>query len=91
MSPKFTVTRLLEAPGGNENQVMKLIIEVEKGIVQDVKMTLPTDSNKDASVITNFRGQRYHHDIANIVVAATGCKVISHDVTHDQSDMATVI
>lgn len=91
MSPKFTVTRLLEAPSESANQVMKLIIEVEKGIIQDVKMTLPSDSNKDASVITNFRGERYSHAVTNSIVAATGLKAISQDVAQDKSDMATVV
>lgn len=90
-SPKFSVTRLLEAPiPGSINRLLKLIIDVEKGIVQDIKMTLPSDLNQYASVITNLRGMRYSHEITNSIVKATGCKVVVSDVTVDTSNVAAL-
>lgn len=82
---------MLEAPVSNgQNQTMKLNIDVEKGIIQDIKMTLPSDLNKNASVITNFQGQRYNHEITNSIVEATGCKVIEQEIAVDKSNMAAL-
>lgn len=85
------MTRLLEAPTqGGKNHLLKLIIEVEKGIVQDIKMTLPSDLNRDASVITNLRGKRYSHELTDSIVEATGCKVVAQDVAVDKSNIAAI-
>ncbi|XP_001601889.1 lipoyltransferase 1, mitochondrial [Nasonia vitripennis] len=90
-TPVFTVTRLLEAPTQDgQNHLLKLIIEVEKGIVQDIKMTLPSDLNRDASVITNLRGKRYSHELTDSIVEATGCKVVAQDVVVDESNVAAI-
>ncbi|XP_014206955.1 lipoyltransferase 1, mitochondrial [Copidosoma floridanum] len=89
-TPDFTVTRLLEAQtrGGREH-FMKLIIEVEKSIVKDIKMTLPSNFDRDASVITNLQGTRYNHELTDRIVEATGCKVVASDVTA-QSSVAAI-
>ncbi|XP_058802812.1 lipoyltransferase 1, mitochondrial [Phymastichus coffea] len=90
-TPKFTITRLLEAPtSGGQNHVLKLIIEVERGIVQDIKMTLPSDFNRDASVITNLRGKRYSHELTDSIIEATGCKVVAQDLSVDKSNIAAL-
>ncbi|KAL7300880.1 lipoyltransferase 1, mitochondrial [Trichogramma pretiosum] len=90
-SPKFTVTRVLEAsvPDGGRH-IIKLVVEVDKGIVQDVKMTLPMDDNQNASVMTNLLGKRYSHELTDSIVEATGCKVVAYDVKDDQSDVAAI-
>ncbi|CAB0044769.1 unnamed protein product [Trichogramma brassicae] len=90
-SPKFTVTRVLEAsvPDGGRH-IIKLVVEVDKGIVQDVKMSLPMDDNQTASVITNLLGKRYSHELTDSIVEATGCKVVAYDVKDDQSDVAAI-
>ncbi|XP_011505938.1 PREDICTED: lipoyltransferase 1, mitochondrial-like [Ceratosolen solmsi marchali] len=90
-SPKFTVTRMLEAPNTKDaNRLLKLVIDVEKGIVQDVKMTLPSDLNQYASVITNLSGKPYSHKLTNSIVQATGCKVVEFDVSVDKSNVAAL-
>ena len=90
-SPKFTVTRMLETPLPNGSRhLLKLFIEVEHGIVQDIKMTLPSDLSQHASVITNLRGKRYNHEITDSIVEATGCKVVSSENTEHQSDIAAI-
>lgn len=58
-----------------------LYVEVQNGIVKEVKIILPdelalTDFNQDASVITNFCGARYNHEIIEDIIAAISCKTI---------------
>jgi hypothetical protein len=82
---------MLEAPSAkNTNRLLKLAIEVENGIVQDVKMSLPSDMNQYASVITNLGGKPYSHELTNSIVKATGCKVLESDVTADTSNIAAL-
>jgi lipoyltransferase 1 len=87
-SPKFTVTRILEASSTSSTRYfLKLVIGVEKGIVQDVKITLPSDWNQYASVITDFSGKRYSHELINKIVMATGCKIVLSDIAIDNNNV----
>lgn len=88
------MTRLLEAPASNGSSLqLKLILEVQNGIVETIKMTMPTDVipadfNPDASVITNLRGTRYSHEVTESIVAATGCKTVYLDTVAQKSNVA---
>ncbi|XP_015585573.1 lipoyltransferase 1, mitochondrial [Cephus cinctus] len=81
-TPKFSVVRILQMPSrSGEVHQLNLTLEVCNGIVQQVKLSLPSglvpkDFDKDASVVTNLQGTRYTPEVAEQVVAALGCKAI---------------
>lgn len=82
-TPSFTVNRLLKFPRSDvtESDLLNLTLQVEKGIIEDIKMSLPSDitnetSNREASVISNLRGTRYHHKVIEKIIAALGCIAI---------------
>ncbi|XP_057340736.1 lipoyltransferase 1, mitochondrial [Microplitis mediator] len=83
-TPSFTVNRLLKFPRSDvtESDLLNLTLQVEKGIIEDIKMSLPSDitnetSNREASVISNLRGTRYHHKVIEKIIAALGCIAIA--------------
>lgn len=81
-TPKFTVTRQLElASVQGEVHELTLTLDIENGIVQEIKMSLPTSIKletfrEDASVVTSLRGVRYSEEIIAQVAKAIGCKKI---------------
>lgn len=98
-TPKFTITRLLKFPVDSKNtswfHSLKLSLEVENGIVVEIKLSLPpnfvsNDKNQDASVITNLRGSKYGREITDKIVRALGCTSVPQDViqTADKSNVA---
>lgn len=75
--------------------LLNLTIEVENGIVVDIKLSLPpnfmqNDKNQDASVITNLRGSKYGHEFTDNIITALGCTSIPLDImqTADKSNIA---
>ena len=63
---------------------LKLTLEVQHGIVEDIKISLPKnfapkDASQDASVITNLRGTRYNHEITERIITAMGGKTVTLD------------
>ncbi|XP_014478714.1 PREDICTED: lipoyltransferase 1, mitochondrial-like [Dinoponera quadriceps] len=83
-TPKFTVTRTLEATG-HDGKVQRLNfnVEVQNGVVEEVKMNPPggstmVDFGEDVSVIAaNFCGAKYSHEIIENIIAAISCKAIA--------------
>ncbi|CAG5078779.1 Similar to LIPT1: Lipoyltransferase 1 [Cotesia congregata] len=81
-TPSFTVNRLLKLPcsGNSSSDLVNLTLTVEKGIIEDIKMSLPSDltssASSEASVISNLRGTRYHHKVIDKIIAALGCIAI---------------
>lgn len=94
-TPKFIVTRILDVPAQNGKvHRLNLILEIQNGIVEEIKMSLPTglvpkDFSRDASVITNLRGTRYDHEVTENIIAAIGCKTVTLSTTQniDKSNM----
>lgn len=91
--PKFTVTRDLKMPADSTNSTgngafhqLKLTLEVNNGIVEDIKLSLPPNvlsnaAGQDASVITHLRGAKYDHDFTEKIVSALGCTSVPLDAT----------
>lgn len=74
---------------------LKLSLEVENGIVVEIKLSLPpnfvsNDKNQDASVITSLRGSKYGREITDRIVRALGCTSVPQDMiqTADKSNVA---
>ncbi|XP_034949986.1 lipoyltransferase 1, mitochondrial [Chelonus insularis] len=99
-SPKFTINRLLKVPVitkkttttdpiANEHyHLLNLTIQVKNGIVEDIKLGLPSDlvqetTNPEASVISNFRGTKYNHKVTDKIISALGCTCVPVDVTQN--------
>lgn len=92
-TPKFTVTRHIEmkTPNTSSHHRLKLILDVQDGIVNDIQLILPTDlvpigCNENASVITNLRGSRYSPDIIDNIISAIGGKVVHIDSSQNTDE-----
>lgn len=94
-TPKFTVTRTLDflAHDGKIHR-LNLNLEVENGIVEEIRMSLPaglvsTNISQDASVISNLRGTRYDHEVTENIIAAIGGKTVTLNTTQnvDENNM----
>ncbi|XP_043475249.1 lipoyltransferase 1, mitochondrial [Leptopilina heterotoma] len=92
-TPKFTVTRHIEmkTPNTSSHHRLKLILDVQDGIVNDIQLILPTDlvpigCNENASVITNLRGSRYSPDIIDNIISAIGGKVVHTDSSQNTDE-----
>ncbi|EFN76616.1 Lipoyltransferase 1, mitochondrial [Harpegnathos saltator] len=82
-TPKFTATRTLEITNHDDKvYYVNLHVDVQKGLVEQVKMSLPDglasiDFDQDASAISNFCGIRYDHEIIENIIAAIDCKCVT--------------
>ncbi|KAK9295966.1 hypothetical protein QLX08_009866 [Tetragonisca angustula] len=94
-TPKFMVTRVVDVPTeDNKIHRFNLVLEIENGIIEEIKMKLPADLasrdfNEDVSVITNLRGSRYDHEVMENIITAIGCKTVTLNTsqTVDKSNM----
>lgn len=95
-TPKFKVTRVLEGVASN-GQVhrMNLIVEVENGLIKDIRLSLPPDFlpanfSENASVVSDVHGSKYSHDIVEKIVSSIGCKTVamSGNEVVDKSNVA---
>lgn len=93
-TPKFTVTRTLKvADHDGKMHHVNLHVEIQKGIVEEVKINLAdglssVDLDEDASVINNFCGARYNHKIIENIIAAINCKTVTlRTQVEDKSDV----
>ncbi|XP_015522208.1 lipoyltransferase 1, mitochondrial isoform X1 [Neodiprion lecontei] len=81
-TPKFSVTQQLELSTiHGEVHELTLTLDIENGIVEEIKMSLPTslkvaNFREDASVVTSLKGSRYSEDTVNRVAKAIGCKKV---------------
>ena len=89
------VTRVVDVPTeDNKIHRFNLVLEIENGIIEEIKMKLPADLasrdfNEDVSVITNLRGSRYDHEVMENIITAIGCKTVTLNTsqTVDKSNM----
>lgn len=93
-TPKFTVTRTLEVTDHDDKvHRLNLHVEIQKGIVEEVKINLPDgltsmDFDQDASVIGNFCGARYNHKMVENIIAAINRKPVTlRTRVKDKSDV----
>ncbi|XP_012233802.1 lipoyl amidotransferase LIPT1, mitochondrial [Linepithema humile] len=94
-TPKFTVSRTLDVPAHDgKTYRLNLTLEIQSGIVQEIKMSLPaglvsTNFEQDASVISNLRGTRYDHEVTENIIAAIGGKTVVLNTTQsvDESNI----
>ena len=88
-TPKFTVTRHVEMTGPNSStHRLKLILEVQNGIVEDIQMALPeamvpSGCNQNAMVISNLKGTMYSHEMVEKIIMSTGGKTIHVDTSQN--------
>lgn len=91
-TPKFTISRTLEVSAHDGKMYrLNLIVEVQNGIVEEIKMSLPaglvsTNFQQDASVISNLRGTRYNHEVMEKIIAAIGGKSIVMNTSQSVED-----
>ncbi|EZA56287.1 hypothetical protein DMN91_010138 [Ooceraea biroi] len=91
-TPKFTVARTLDVPTQDgKTHRLNLSLEVEGGVVQEIRMSLPiglasTNFGQDASVISNLRGTRYSHDVTENIIAAIGGKTVTLHTTQNADE-----
>ncbi|XP_017880867.1 lipoyltransferase 1, mitochondrial isoform X2 [Ceratina calcarata] len=92
-TPKFSVTRVLDLPvQDNKVHRFNLTLEIQNGIIEEVKMRMPADLisneiNQDASVITNLRGTKYDHDVMESIISTIGCKTVTLSTNENKSNM----
>lgn len=64
-------------------------LEVQNGIVEEIKMSLPaglTNFGQDACVISNLRGTKYNHEVMENIIAAIGGKTVINMQTVDENN-----
>lgn len=81
----------MKTPNTSSHHRLKLILDVQDGIVNDIQLILPTDlvpigCNENASVITNLRGSRYSPDIIDNIISAIGGKVVHIDSSQNTDE-----
>lgn len=93
-TPKFTVSQTVTLP--NEKGAvhrLDLTLDVQNGLVEDIRISLPSNVasdtlQRDASVVSSLRGERYDHDVIERLVAAAGGKIIEVGNRPAQSNVA---
>lgn len=79
---------MLEVTGGNGKvHHLNLHLEVQDGIVEEVRMHLPNELalgnfDQDASAITDLCGTRYQHQITDSIIAATDYEMDALNASH---------
>ncbi|XP_020292819.1 lipoyltransferase 1, mitochondrial [Pseudomyrmex gracilis] len=90
-TPKFTVSRTVDvSTHDGKTHRLNLSLEVQNGIVEEIKMSLPvglTNFGQDACVISNLRGTKYNHEVMENIIATIGGKTVINTQTVDENNV----